>query len=303
MTGRRLIAVDWGTSNFRAFLVDRETGECLDSRRSEAGLRALSADEFPHYCAAQLSDWRDGDRVPVYLAGMVGSARGWCQAPQLEVPAGPAELAAGLMPAPGLEAAWIVPGLKAVRDAHVDVMRGEEVQAFGALALKQLEQGVCCLPGTHSKWARLVEGRLIDFTTMMTGELYHAVRYHTLVGEPSRGREGLDEAGFRQGLAAARHPAGVLHALFETRSRHLHAGLGAESVAGFLSGVLIGTEVLAQHAQGEQEVILVGSPSLNALYRIALETHGVPVVEVESDRATLAGILALADHHESVEGK
>ncbi|XKE46565.1 2-dehydro-3-deoxygalactonokinase [Halomonas organivorans] len=299
MTGHRLIAVDWGTSNFRAFLVDRNTGECLDSRRSEAGLRALSADEFPHYCAAQLRDWRDGGRVPVYLAGMVGSARGWCEAPQLEVSAGLEDLAGQLVPAPGLDQAWIVPGLKTLGDDHLDVMRGEEIQAFGALALRGTPRGVCCLPGTHSKWARLERGRLIDFTTMMTGELYHAVRYHTLVGEPSRGREGIDEAGFRQGLAAARHPAGLLHALFEARSRHLHGGLGGESVAGFLSGVLIGSEVLAQLGRDEGEVILVGSPSLNTLYRLALETHEVPVIEVDSDRATLAGIVALAERHET----
>ncbi|MDR5867753.1 2-dehydro-3-deoxygalactonokinase [Halomonas koreensis] len=299
MTGRHLIAVDWGTSNFRAFLVDRKTGECLDSRRSAAGLRALSTGEFPRYCAAQLRGWRDGTGVPVYLAGMVGSARGWCEAPQLETPAGPADLAGQLVPAPGLDQAWIVPGLKTLGDDHLDVMRGEEIQAFGALALRGITEGVCCLPGTHSKWARLSRGRLIDFTTMMTGELYHAVRHHTLVGEPSRGREGIDEGGFRQGLAAARHPAGLLHALFEARSRHLHGGLGGESVAGFLSGVLIGSEVLARLGREEGEVSLVGSPSLNGLYRLALEAYEVPVIEVDSDRATLAGIVALAERHES----
>lgn len=300
MSARHLIAVDWGTSNFRAFLVDRSTGECLDSRRSEAGLRALAPSAFPHYCAAQLEDWRDGGRVPVYLAGMVGSARGWCEAPQLSVPIGLADLAAHLMPAPGLDSAWIVPGLKTVSEAHVDVMRGEEVQAFGALARQGRSAGICCLPGTHSKWARLAEGQLVDFTTAMTGELYHAVRFHTLAGEPARGNGKIDEMGFRQGLDAARHSGGVLHALFEARSRHLHAGLEASSVAGFLSGVLIGSEILAQAPLWRaQPVTLVGAPLLSTWYRIALEQQGAKVVEVESDDATLAGIVALAEQHEA----
>ncbi|MFG6159929.1 2-dehydro-3-deoxygalactonokinase [Halomonas sp. 1390] len=301
MSAHPLIAVDWGTSNFRAFLVDRVSGECLDSRRSEVGLRALSAGEFPHYCASQVKDWRDGGRVPVYLSGMVGSGRGWCEAPQLQVPAGLDDLVTRLMPAPGLASAWIVPGLKTVSEAHVDVMRGEEIQALGAMAHQGLADGICCLPGTHSKWARLSAGRLVDFTTAMTGELYHAVRFHTLVGEPARDSGEIDEAGFRQGLEAARHPAGVLHALFEARSRHLYGGLEGASVAGFISGVLIGSEILAQASLWRrQEVTLVGSATMNAWYRIALEEQGVTVVEVKSDAATLSGIKALADRHEAM---
>lgn len=295
----RLIAIDWGTSNFRAFLVDRTTGECLDSHRSDAGLRSLSSEEFPHYCQAQVGAWRAEGRVPVYLSGMVGSARGWCEAPQLEVPASAAELAAGVMAAPGLSNAWIVPGLKVVRDDHVDVMRGEEVQAFGALTLRDTASGLCCLPGTHSKWVRLEQERLTDFTTAMTGELFHAVRFHTLPGEPSRERAAFDESGFRRGLEAARHPDGPLHALFEARSRYLYASLSAEAVGGFISGVLIGSEVLSQRRKWQDTpVTLVGSTDLNALYRMALEWAGGSVVEISSDDATLAGLCALAKRHD-----
>lgn len=294
----RLIAIDWGTSNFRAFLVDRASGECLDSHRSDAGLRSLSSEEFPHYCRAQVGAWREDGRVPVYLSGMVGSARGWCEAPQLDVPASAAELAAGLMAVPGLPNAWIVPGLKVIRDDHVDVMRGEEVQAFGALALRKATSGLCCLPGTHSKWVHLEGERLTDFTTAMTGELFHAVRFHTLPGEPSRERAAFDEAGFRQGLQAATHPDGPLHALFEARSRHLYAGLSAEAIGGFISGVLIGNEVLSQRKRWrDTSVTLIGSTSLNSLYRMALEWAGGSVIEISSDDATLSGLCALSNRH------
>ncbi|MGC3873171.1 2-dehydro-3-deoxygalactonokinase [Halomonas sp. GXIMD04776] len=296
----RLIVIDWGTSNFRAFLVDAESGKRLESRRSEAGLRSLSSAEFPHYCAAQIGDWREGDDPPpVYLAGMVGSARGWREAPQLDLPVSANDLADHVVAAPGLDNAWIVPGVKVVTSDQVDVMRGEEIQAFGALAMIGDDTALCCLPGTHSKWVRLEAGRMIDFTTLMTGELYHAVRFHTLPGEPDRGREAFDAEGFEQGMQAAHHPAGPLHALFEARSRHLHAGLAAAQVGSFISGVLVGHEARTQRTlfSGPQRVLLVGSSALNALYRCALEKVGFEVQEIDSDQAILAGVCALARRH------
>lgn len=302
----RLVVIDWGTSNFRAFLVDAASGEVLDSRRSASGLRALSQSEFPHYCASQTDDWREGggaasgaEKIPVYLAGMVGSARGWHEAPQLELPVTAADLAQNVVAAPGLDNVWIVPGVKQVTPEHVDVMRGEEVQAFGALALAGVEGGDCCLPGTHSKWARLDAGRMTAFNTMMTGELYHAVRFHTLPGEPAREDAPFDEGAFRLGVSRAGCPGGVMHALFEARSRHLYAGLESPQIGSFLSGVLIGEEVRAMTAARPElgKVYLVGADSLRQSYAIALEASGIEVEAIDSDRATLAGVIAIATRH------
>ncbi|MDH4572329.1 2-dehydro-3-deoxygalactonokinase [Salinicola acroporae] len=309
----RLIVIDWGTSNFRAFLVDTASGEVLDSRRSASGLRALTQSEFPHYCASQTDEWREGggaasgvegaasgaEKIPVYLAGMVGSARGWHEAPQLELPVAAADLAQNVVAAPGLDNVWIVPGVKQITPAHVDVMRGEEVQAFGALALAGVDGGDCCLPGTHSKWARLDAGRMTAFTTMMTGELYHAVRFHTLPGEPAREDAPFDEGAFRLGVSRAGCPGGVMHALFEARSRHLYAGLESAQVGSFLSGVLIGEEVRAMQAARHEldKVYLVGADSLRQSYTIALEASGIAVEAIDSDRATLAGVIAIAARH------
>lgn len=295
----RLIVIDWGTSNFRAFLVDRQSGACLETRRSEAGLKALATAEFPHYCQAQVGDWREGGRVPVYLAGMVGSKRGWSEAPQLDLPVTDADLAAHVVAAPGLENTWIVPGVKQVDDTHCDVMRGEEVQAFGALALADALDADCCLPGTHSKWARLRDGRLTAFTTLMTGELYHAVRFHTLPGEPARDESPFDEAAFRQGVARAESKDGILHALFEARSRHLYQGLAAGQVGSFLSGVLIGEEVRAMCATRPdlERLLLIGAEALRTPYTLALNMAGLEVTPLDSDAATLAGLAMIAARH------
>lgn len=295
----RLIVIDWGTSNFRAFLIDVASGEVLDSRRSASGLRALSRAEFAHYCASQTEAWRENGAVPMYLSGMVGSARGWFEAPQLELPVSAMDLADNVVAAPGLDNVWIVPGVKQVSPEHVDVMRGEEVQAFGALSLAGVESADCCLPGTHSKWVHLEGGRMHDFTTVMTGELYHAVRFHTLPGEPARDDAPFDEAAFRLGLSRAGCPGGILHALFEARSRHLYAGLAAEQVGSYLSGVLIGEEVRAMREARPalQRVWLIGAESLRGSYTLALESAGIGVEAVDSDDATLAGVMAIAARH------
>ncbi|WP_245947769.1 2-dehydro-3-deoxygalactonokinase [Billgrantia montanilacus] len=302
------VAVDWGTSNFRAFLVDAVTGRCLDETRSSSGLRNLSHSDFPVYCRQQLSDWLDAagghDRLPVYLAGMVGARSGWAEAPQPALPLSLQTLAAGLTSAPDFPNAWLVPGGKIVTPDHVDVMRGEEVQAFGALSLLGQTGGLCCLPGTHSKWASLRAGVMEHFTTLMTGELFHAVRCHTLPGEPVPEDDRFDLEGFERGLVAAEHPAGVLHALFEARSRHLHDGLAAGQVGSFFSGVLIGTELLAMGSliESHGEVVVIGSHTLGERYRQALGSRGIPVREVGSDAASIAGIQLLHDIHARAGG-
>ncbi len=290
------IAIDWGTSNFRAFLVDGKSGRCLAEKRSSAGLKSLDPQQFPHYCREQLAEWRTktggNSPLPVYLAGMVGARSGWVEAPQLEMPLTLEALAENLMPAPGLDNAWLVPGARMVTPSHVDVMRGEEVQAFGALSLVGRASGLCCLPGTHSKWVSARDNTLIHFTTLMTGELFHALRFHTLVGQPVPREEVFDAAGFDQGLEASRHPAGLLHALFEARSRYLHSGLEPEQVGSFLSGVLIGSELAAMQPRIEAEkgVVLIGSRELNASYRRAMDIRGLAVCPVEADRASIEGI-------------
>ena len=173
-------------------------------------------------------------------------------------------------------------------------MRGEETQLMGLEG-----DGLVVLPGTHSKWARLRDGRLTAFTTLMTGELYHAVRFHTLPGEPARDDAPFDEGAFRQGLARAHSEDGVLHALFEARSRHLYRGLYAEQVGSFISGVLIGEEVRAMRATRPdlERLLLIGAEALRRPYTLALETAGLEVTPLDSDAATLAGLAVIAEHH------
>ena len=123
------IAADWGTTNRRAYLLDAE-GKCVDEFEDDQGILSVAKAGFADAVAAIRQ--RLGDRF-LLLAGMVGSNRGWVEAPYVSCPAAIDDLAANLVwPEEGRTA--IVPGVSFVDPDEADVMRGEEVQLLGAFA-------------------------------------------------------------------------------------------------------------------------------------------------------------------------
>ena len=240
--------------------------------------------------------------LPIMLSGMVGSRQGWVEAPYVACPAGAAEIAAAAtsVPAARIGRVVVVPGLSA-RDARgaPDVMRGEETQILGALGAGGRADGLFVLPGTHSKWARVEAGRIVDFATFMTGEVFAALKDHSLLGRLMAPPDATDAAsaadGFARGLAAAaalERPGDLLHAIFMTRTLGLFHELPAQGLADYLSGLLIGAEVLAG-AQGAREACVVGSLGLTARYRAAGEALGVALAPAPENCATLGQIALL----------
>lgn len=297
MTPDKTIILDWGTSRFRAYLVEISSGRLIDEVPEGLGMGALKRDEFPGYCHDRVSHWcRERGRVPIYMSGMVGAAQGWLTAPQPPAPVGIADLAALVVPADGVDDAWIVPGVRSHKaGGGTEVMRGEEVQIFGALELEKLSSARLCLPGTHAKWATVRGGILMDFDTAMTGELYQAVLGNTVVGKLGDMSAAFDRSAFEQGLATASAPGGVLHHLFGARGRHLYGELTRSEVPSFVSGVLIGEEVsgMAAIETLPGAVLLVCSDELRTPYEIALSFHGVEPIWVGAKPATLAGVLSI----------
>ncbi len=306
MGGPALILVDWGTSAFRAWLVEAETGAILGHLPDGEGMRALAGRSFAAYCADRLGPWlARGPRPPVYMAGMVGAPTGWIAAPQPALPLRPEELAAHVMAAPGMDDAWILPGVRVDSTApdRVDVMRGEEVQILGALHHAGRSDAVLCLPGTHSKWARVTNGVLDDFTTFMTGEIYGALLSATLLGQGCDPSAHGAPGAFQAGLAEAERTGGaggLLAHAFAARTRRLYRDLGTDDVPAFLSGLLIGEELAGATALGylpQDTVLLVGATTLTARYGEALSKRGIAPVAIPAAEATLSGALMLARMH------
>src|ERR1700722_18087646 len=195
-----MIGVDWGTTGFRAFRIGRN-GAVLERRSSPRGIMAVRDGRFASTLREEIGPWLAAGEDRVLLSGMIGSRQGWKEAPYLPCPAGAAELAGALVDI-GFDWARVklVPGLSGVDEAGVaEVMRGEETQIMGVAPVLR-DGGIACLPGTHSKWARVEGGRIVEFTTHMTGEAFGVLRSHTILGRMRRDGPS-DGAPFDAGLA------------------------------------------------------------------------------------------------------
>ena len=273
-----MIGIDWGTTSLRAYRLD-ESGAVLEQRESAQGILSVPEGGFPAVLDAEIRPWLDAGEELVLLCGMVGSRQGWKEAPYLTCPAGPAEIAAAMvpLPLPGAARCLLVPGLLTRGPEGVpDVMRGEETKLIGLLAELGDGAATLCLPGTHSKWARLEGGRIAGFATRMTGETRAVLLGHSILGRLSApAHEASDEA-FRRGLRRSRDRGGLLHHLFGTRALGLMGELAPEETDDYLSGLLIGHEVRAAVEDGAAGTVhLAGSATLCRLYALAFAEYGI----------------------------
>jgi 2-dehydro-3-deoxygalactonokinase len=290
-----MIAVDWGTSSLRAYRLDL-SGHVRETRSAAAGIMTVAAGAFPQVLEAQLGDWLDD--TPIVMSGMIGSRQGWLEIPYADCPAGAAEIARGVRPVSwgAGRRAWIVPGLSCRDEAGVpDVMRGEETQLLGALGDLPDGEATICLPGTHSKWVRLRDGRILSFATAMTGEAFAVLRRHSILGRlMPEGEDRDDDAGFDAGVRRAGEAGGLLHHLFGVRARGLFGEVPAEALASYLSGILIGREIV-DLAPATGRVHLIGAPRLAALYERALRASGRTATILDPD-CVARGLFLLASH-------
>ena len=100
------IAVDWGTSNLRAWALG--DGAILDHASSGEGMGTLSRDDYEPALLRLINGWLPrGKATEVIACGMVGSRQGWVEAPYRAVPCTPLDHG-GLMPVHGTSYIQIV---------------------------------------------------------------------------------------------------------------------------------------------------------------------------------------------------
>jgi 2-dehydro-3-deoxygalactonokinase len=285
------IALDWGTTHLRAFaMADRLLAEA----ESDDGMGRLAQDQFEPALIRLIGGWLDpGRTTPVIACGMVGSRQGWHEAPYRAVPCPPLDPAA-LAEVPAADRRLglrIVPGLKQAVPA--DVMRGEETQIAGALALAPGFDGVFCLPGTHSKWVHVSAGEVVSFQTCMTGEIFALLSERSVLRH-AMADEGWDDAAFDAGVAEGlARPERLGARLFGIRAEGLLNGLPSAAARARLSGLLIGAELAGVRAYWlGQPVAIVGAEQLSALYARALAAQGAPVRLLPARDTVLAGLTA-----------
>jgi 2-dehydro-3-deoxygalactonokinase len=283
------IAVDWGTTNRRAYLIDGE-GRRTREFEDQKGVLSVPSGGFPR-AIAEIRD-RLGDK-PLLMAGMVGSTRGWQEAPYVPCPAGIDDLVKALV-RPG-EREAIVPGVSYVGESRADVMRGEEVQLLGAVAAGLIDaDGLVCHPGTHNKWATLRQGKINNFRTVMTGELFSLLKEHSILADMLKGEVAANDV-FKQAANYAIFHEALPADLFSVRARVLLGQAKEEDAASYLSGLLIGTDVrIGLSLPTGARVTVMARPELTRLYAAAIAEAGREAVELDGEECFLAGINEIA---------
>jgi 2-dehydro-3-deoxygalactonokinase len=277
------IAVDWGTTNRRIFHIAAD-GTLIARSGDDRGI--LSTRDF----AAEVAALREGTGdLPLLLAGMIGSNRGWVEAPYVAAPAGLAAVAAAaIQVAPGVT---IVPGVMVADPVRPDVMRGEEVQIFGSL--DEIGDGLVCLPGTHTKWAEIEDGRIMRFRTVMTGDLMAALKARSILSD-LLDHEPQCDAVFADGVDHGLEQTDLMAELFTARARVVTGGMTAPDAASRISGLLIGADVRTGLGRSRADVVtLIGAAGLCQRFALALERAGRESVIIDGEAAFVQGATAI----------
>lgn len=280
------VAVDWGTTNRRAWLVEGDTvsGEMGDDQ----GI--LNCTDF----GASVASLRERfGGAPLLMAGMIGSNRGWSEAPYVRTPCGLAELVARLhRPADGVA---IVPGVTYDTETASDVMRGEEVQIFGALASGAITaDALVCHPGTHTKWIEIEGGRIVRFRSVMTGDVLAALRAKSILSDLLAGKAEVDDA-FVVGVDWALEHHELTAELFSVRARVLLGRARAEDAPSYVAGLLVGADVRAGLGRSRHDVVpVLGDPKLTGQFAAGLARAGRQSTLLDGEPAFLSGMRAIA---------
>jgi 2-dehydro-3-deoxygalactonokinase len=295
-----LIAVDWGTSRLRAFLLDRD-GTVLAEAGSDQGINKLAPGQHEAVFERLTAGW---PKAPAIMAGMIGSRQGWREAAYLPCPASPAGLAGKLLrfETAGGRPVAVVPGIMVRSPARDgDVIRGEESQIIGLLGRDPGFEGVVILPGTHSKWATVGGGALADFQTFLTGEMFELLSRQSFLRHSVA--EGSQEPSTLPGFAlgvkrTVNEGLPFLAAIFSVRVRQLLDNAAPEDNLAYLSGLVIGGEIAAAKATGRlvpgAVPRIIGNRSLARAYHRALEIAGYATETLDGSEMVLAGLTHLA---------
>lgn len=316
MSSKLFIAGDWGTSNLRLFLCEyRDSGSSILETLKGPGVSKVHTDpnsDFEEVFFNLISAWIDEyGNLPVIISGMAGSTIGWQEAPYVQCPAYPQDIAKGRLrfQSRGLDIS-IISGLKVKNPiGSPDVMRGEELQLLGWMNLDNRSgetsprAELAVLPGTHNKWVLLKEGRIETFVTALTGEMFALLKNHSVL-IADRDTDYFDQDSFFKGVEAVERlgEAGLLHALFSTRSEQVAGDLSAEQGQPYLSGMLVTADIIGalklfrKMEPGIDSVTLIGEESLCDRYKLVLDRFAMGFKTTDASKVAIAGYESVYRH-------
>ena len=295
------VVVDWGTSSFRGWLMSADGEALAESRGGEGMLHCAGGAGFAPVLADHLARLGAPEGTPVLICGMAGARQGWVEAPYLKTPTRLDALHEGAIRVEAPGDIRILPGVAQARAERPDVMRGEETQLLGVT--EPDFSGLVCIPGTHSKWIRIDDGRIVEFSTYMTGELFSVIAQHSILAHAvdaaasPADSQAFRDGPFREGLATAlAAPTALTASLFRLRAAQLLGFEQRADGAARLSGLLIGSEVadaMGRH-RAPRSVRLIAAGALGRLYAAALGAQHIDVTVVDAEQASRQGLVKAA---------
>jgi len=293
------IAIDWGSSRFRAYLLTHHM-DIIDSIDQAEGVKQHQHQDYALICKRLLNNWSYAIQtlhLPLFMAGMVGSNIGWHEVPYLSCPLSLSTISKQIVKrkSPWDTHMYIIPGIKLEHDRRVDIMRGEETLMIGAVELMQTE--IYCLPGTHSKWIEIKNERLQNFTTMITGELYAILKDHSLLAQGLPTQQ-FNQQWFDEGIMEMKQSdSSLLVYLFNVRAKRMLGKLPKANVLSYLSGLLIGAELCTMRQKllihKDRFLSILASPMLQQRYVSACNLLGICTKVIDSETAFIKGIHTL----------
>lgn len=278
----KFVAIDWGTSSFRAWLIEHD--QIADYLQTDQGVKNFASGSHSAYLTEVLDKWQ-GQYEHIIAIGMIGSSIGLHETDFSPLPVDIDEVSNSLVQVPNFEPAlYIVPGVSKTGD----VMRGEESQSLAS----GLENGLVILPGTHSKWVEIKNGKITDFRTYLTGELFEILRNHSTLSKATDSSVKLVASrDFVEGLNA--QASDLTHDLFAIRANWLQ-GKTEDASREYLSGLLIGAEIKSAKSWCQaSQARIVASDSLAEIYIFALALFGIKAT-VEGHGNLIKYFVALA---------
>ena len=286
---KKWIAVDWGTSTFRAYLV--QNNEVSDTIETKDGMKFVKSHLFEQTLLTLIDRWLDNDKITEILAsGMVGSKQGWEEAPYQKTPCNLKSLN------------YITPSLKDNRISlkifsgvsqinQPDVMRGEETQIAGFLNENPNFNGSICLPGTHSKWVEIKNNNIVKFKTFMTGELFEIISKNSVLIHSVKA-EKIDKMELLKSVdEILQKPELFSNALFQLRADDLINSKGPTIYKSRLSGYLLAIELLgSMEFWKNNDIILIGNQDLIEMYQFILNKKVKSIKTFLSSDMVLKGL-------------
>ncbi len=285
----RWIAVDWGTSFFRAYLIEDEL--VSDKIETSDGMKFIQQNDFEKKFISLIEKWLiKGQVVEVLASGMLGARQGWMEAPYEKTPCNLNNINyVSPLVNDDRFSLKIFSGVSQINPP--DVMRGEETQVAGFFYQNLNFNGSVCLPGTHSKWIKVKNGLIEHFKTYMSGELFEVIKKntvltHSLMSEKIDKKEFLNSAN-----KIFQNPEYLTSALFQIRADDLINSRGPEIYNSRLSGYLLGIELLGAREYWEKrDIALIGGEKVMELYASLLEDKVLTLKKFSAEDMVLEGL-------------